>query len=62
MRVAKMMVKGKPHIVHLRKVDTVAFAPGVWALVEDLDKAWHDKELRWVPTTETVFMWIKEFS
>jgi hypothetical protein len=62
MRVAKIIVKGKEHIVELKKVEPVLFAPGVWALVEDLDRAWHNKELRWVPTADTVFMWIRDFS
>ncbi len=61
MRVAKIMVNGVPRIVQIKKVATVQFAPGYWALVEDLDTAWHNKEPRWVSITETVFVWVRDF-
>lgn len=62
MRVAKMFMKGKSHIVEVMKVSEVKFAPGVWVLVKDLDKAWHDTEMRWVEPSAVFFMWVREFS
>jgi hypothetical protein len=61
MRVAKVIIKGESHIVELKKVEPVLFAEGIWALIEDLDRPWHDKQLRWVPFTPTLIVWVREF-
>ncbi len=61
MRVAKFVAKGKEHIVEVKKVSKVLFATGVWFLVSDLDKAWHNVELRWIDPTTVHFEWIREF-
>ncbi len=62
MRVAKMFTKGKSHIVEVMKVGEVKFAPGVWVLIKDLDKPWHDTEMRWVEPSAVHFDWVREFS
>ena len=63
MLVAKIRVKQKDSIVQVLKVGTVLFdSRDSWVLIKDLDKEWHNTEMRWVHPDETFFHWIRSFA
>jgi hypothetical protein len=62
MRVMKFTQDRKTRVVHLMRQGPVKFAAGDdWMLVKDLDRAWHETEMRWVHPTEVHVEWVREF-